>query len=287
MSEYWKSTPKYWCKFCKTFIRDTALEKKNHDSTPKHQSSIQRSLRELHKGTEREAREKQRAKDEVARLNGLVAAKPGASTSSSSSAGIPPSNSIAPPSSAPRHLTADERKRNIEQLAAMGVAVPQEYRKDLSIASEWSTVSETPIYRNRVKKQEDDSDDDSKPAVGSFGVRKRKLDEEEEELEAATTARKDWGSKFKSYPGSKGGDDDLDALLSGAITQKKSEAVPDVKTEHLESNDFPAGLKKEESIDATVSLAAVPDDNEPSTSTKQEDDTAVAPVVFKKRKGKR
>lgn len=285
MSEYWKSTPKYWCKFCKTFIRDTALEKKNHEATPKHQSSIQRSLRELHKGTEREEREKQRAKDEVARLNGLVGAKPGPSTSSS--AGIPALKSSAPATPAPRQQTAEERKRNIEQLAAMGVAVPDEYRKDLSIASEWSTVSETPIYHNRVKKQDSDSDDESKPAVGSFGVRKRKLDEEDEELEAMATARKGWGSKFKSYPGSKGGGEDLDALLDGTIIKKKQDALPGIKTEDPESKELPAGLKKEESTDAALPLSAVPDVNESSAPVKQEDDAAAAPIIFKKRKGKR
>ncbi|GAB7348448.1 hypothetical protein MBLNU459_g6865t1 [Dothideomycetes sp. NU459] len=281
MSEYWKSTPKYWCKFCKTFIRDTALEKKNHEATPKHQSSIQRSLRELHKGTERDAREKQRAKDEVARLNGIVQAKSGPSASS---AGLPALGYSAPPASAPRQSTADERKRNIEQLAAMGVAVPEEYRKDMSIASEWSTVSVTPVYHQKAKREEDESDgdDESKPAVGSFGVRKRKLDEDDEELEAAASARKSWGSKFKSYPGAKGtdGDEDLDALLSGAIIKKP-------KAEEDQAKDTPSTLKKEESADAAVPLAAVPDVDEPHATVKEEVDVAAAPIVFKKRKGKR
>ena len=27
--------PKYWCKHCKTYVRDTKLEKANHEATPK------------------------------------------------------------------------------------------------------------------------------------------------------------------------------------------------------------------------------------------------------------
>src|ERR1700712_2474938 len=72
MSEYWKSTPSYWCKFCAIYVRDSGLERKNHEASAKHQNSIQRNLRELQKGKQREDRDKQRAVDEVARLNGLV-----------------------------------------------------------------------------------------------------------------------------------------------------------------------------------------------------------------------
>ncbi|KAF1356885.1 hypothetical protein BDV97DRAFT_342910 [Delphinella strobiligena] len=288
MSEYWKSTPKYWCKFCSLFVRDTGLEKKQHEATPKHQSNIQRSLRNLHKNTEREEREKQRAKDEVARLNGLVGGKPSASGSTSGPGGF--SKTSAPPAQA----SAAERKRQMEQLASMGVVVPQEYRKELpSIGGEWTTVSETPIYN--VKEE----DGDSKAAIGTFGVRKRKLDEDEEEAEAVV--RKGWGSKLKTYPGSKGSnDEDLDALLNGAVIKKKeikkedsdttvnkedSEA-PEMEAGTSEAKDVGSNFKKEESV-GEPSLAAIPDVEQASASVKQEEKPAEPPVVFKKRKGKR
>ncbi|MBE7181524.1 MAG: hypothetical protein INR71_10015, partial [Terriglobus roseus] len=78
---FWTSTltgpvsapqPKYWCKFCKTYVRDTKFERQQHDATGRHQSNIQRSLRTLHRDAERGERDKQRARDEVARLNGVV-----------------------------------------------------------------------------------------------------------------------------------------------------------------------------------------------------------------------
>ncbi|THW98637.1 hypothetical protein D6D18_05024 [Aureobasidium pullulans] len=272
MSEYWKSTPKYWCKFCSTYVRDTNLEKKSHEATPKHQNNIQRSLRELHKKSERDDREKQRAKDEVARLNGLVSGKqqPTISVASGSQLPAPKLKSTAP--SGPASVA--ERKRQMEQLAAMGVAIPDEYRRDMSIRGEWSTVSETPIYSKPAKYASDDEDDDTK----AFGVRKRKLDEDDEDIKLAPKA---WGSRLKTYPGAKANDEeDLDALLSGATVKKE------VKSEE------PDLLKKEGGTDITESIAAVPDiaESGPATEAEAKPELKVeqdAPVVFKKRKSKR
>lgn len=250
-------------------MRDTPIERKNHESTPKHQHNIQRSLRDLHKNTEREQREKQRAKDEVARLNGLVSGRGGAasgsSTGASAGAGKKPAASAAP------QATPEERKRQMAQLAAMGVAVPDEYRREMAIAGEWATVSETPVYRKPVKDEDvkEEDDDEEKLAVHSMGVRKRKLDDEDEQ-EAAPITRKVWGTSLKSYPGASGGaEEDLDALLSG-VTAKKGQQ--EVKREDDEAKEMPGELKKDESADAeaTPAIAAVPE-----------------PVVFKKRKSKK
>jgi hypothetical protein len=273
MSEYWKSTPKYWCKFCSTYVRDTTLEKKSHEATPKHQGNIQRSLRDIHKRTEREDREKQRAKDEVARLNGLVSGKqqPNISVASASQPSAPKLKSTAP--SGPASVV--ERKRQMEQLAAMGVAIPEEYRRDMSIQGEWATVSERPVYSRPLKSASDDEDDDTK----AFGVRKRKLEDEEDKLNMAPKA---WGSRLKTYPGASANtEEDLDALLSGATTKKE------VKSEE-------AGLLKSEAdLDTTDAIAAVPDiaeaalaESETKPDLKQEQEQE-APVVFKKRKSKR
>ncbi|KAH0128557.1 U1 zinc finger domain-containing protein, partial [Aureobasidium melanogenum] len=167
-----------------------------------------------------------------------------------------------------------ERKRQMEQLAAMGVAIPEEYRRDMSIQGEWSTVSETPIYSRPVKSTSDDQDEDTK----AFGVRKRKLDDEEEQ--DLKLAPKAWGSRLKSYPGaSSNTEEDLDALLSGATTKKE------VKSE---ASDL---LKKEGDLDTADTIASVPDiaeaasaESEVKAEPNQDQD---APVVFKKRKSKR
>jgi len=287
MSEYWKSTPKYWCKFCKLFVRDTTLEKKQHEATPKHQSSIQRSLRDLHRSTEREEREKQRAKDEVARLNGIVSGKPRQDGTGSGPGNFGKSNV------APAQANPSERKRQMEQLAAMGIAVPQEFRKDVAAGGEWTTVSETPIYHFKAE------DEDSKVAATAYGVRKRKLDEDEEEAEAVV--RKGWGTKLKSYPGSMAGkEEDLDALLSASAVRKKedvksepsSTGVKEEKTDaetptlNRPESNRPPSLKKEESAAESL-LATIPDIDQPGAPVEQEDAASDPPVVFKKRKGKR
>jgi hypothetical protein len=260
MSEYWKSTPKYWCKFCSTYVRDTTLEKKSHEATPKHQGNIQRSLRDIHKRTEREDREKQRAKDEVARLNGLVSGKqqPIISVASGSQPAAPKLKSTAP--SAPASVA--ERKRQMEQLAAMGVAIPEEYRRDMSIQGEWATVAERPVYSRPIKSTSDDEDDDTK----AFGVRKRKLEDEEDKLNLAPKA---WGSRLKSYPGANGN------------------AEKEVKPEEADP------LKTEADIDTPGTIAAIPDiaeaasaESDTKPELKQEQEQEV-PIIFKKRKSKR
>lgn len=220
MSEYWKSTPKYWCKHCKTFVRDTKPERTNHEATPKHQGNIRRFIRDLHKGNEREERDKQRAKDEVDRLNGVVSGSPLASDSKrpewQRKSAIP---SI--PNGA-RQATPAERKQQLAQLAAMGVAVPEDFRREMAMAGDWQTVSERPVNEG-VKKEEDAKDVKPStsgigPAVVNIGVRKRKYEGQEEEEESdERVVRKGWGSTTRTYPGADE-DIDLDALLGGTKT---------------------------------------------------------------------
>jgi U1 zinc finger len=166
MSEYWKSTPKYWCKFCKAYVRDTKLEKTQHEATGRHQGAIQKSLRDLQKTKERDERDAQRAKDEVARLNGVVGPNKPLALSASSA-------KKPPPPAPKKQATVEERKRQMEQLAAMGVAIPEEYRRDVAMAGDWQFVSRTVIEPRT----------DANDSVAS-GERKRKerdeLEDEEE-----------------------------------------------------------------------------------------------------------
>ena len=64
--------PKYWCKYCEVYVKDTKFERAQHEATGRHQGNIQRSLKTLHRKQENEQRDKARAQAEVARLNGLV-----------------------------------------------------------------------------------------------------------------------------------------------------------------------------------------------------------------------
>ncbi|KAL2051925.1 hypothetical protein ABVK25_007840 [Lepraria finkii] len=204
MSEYWKSTPKYWCKHCKIFVRDTKLEKTNHEATPKHQGNLKRFLRDLHKGHELEERDKQRAKDEVDRLNGVL---------SGSGSKAPPwkGKSVRPAPTASMQATPADRKKQLAQLVELGVAVPEDFRKEMAMAGDWQTTSQRLIY-DTVKEKE--VNEDVKTGGLNIGVRKRKFESQEEEAAGETVVRRGWGSTIRTYPGIGGdGDDDLDTLL--------------------------------------------------------------------------
>lgn len=273
MASHWKSTPSYWCKFCSTYVRDTLIERKNHEASGKHQNGIQRNLRELQKGKQREDRDKQRAKDEVARLNGLVDGK-GKSGSS-----VPLSAGGRTTHSAPKLSAEAQRKAHAEQLAALGVELPDELRKELTGVGGWETVSERVIYEDPIEpKKEDGEDGEEVKAVQSRGVHKRKAEDgEDEEL---AQKRRAWGISQKKYPGAKAEEDggDLDALLSGigkkpAVKKEESADAPTIKEEEQEDPIGPVAA--ETHVDATVA------------PIKDEEAEAAPAIIFKKRKAKR
>ncbi|KAI9847359.1 MAG: hypothetical protein M1837_002547 [Sclerophora amabilis] len=259
MSEYWKSTPNIWCKYCKTYVRDTKLERQNHDATPRHQGKLQRFLRDLHRGNEREIRDKDRAKQEVERLNGVVSGStgaggvPNASSTPSTSKTTPPWKPRStipvqyPQLQQPRQPTPAERKKQLAQLAEMGVTIPDEFRGEMAMAGEWQTLSETPVANVGVKQE----DGDNKPDVHNIGVRKRKLpdDEENEETRGDTgTVRKGWGSTIRTYPGSDLADTVLDALLQHSRSSRNDAAAAEQREPH--PNIPSPSLKVEQGIDA-------------------------------------
>ncbi|KAA8625116.1 U1 zinc finger domain containing protein [Pyrenophora tritici-repentis] len=248
MAEYWKSTPKYWCKFCSTFVKDTKFERAQHEATGRHQGNIQRSLKGLHREQENEKRNQARAQAEVARLNGLV---PSASTPSvATGVGGKPTFE----KRVEKKATVDDRKRQWDELAAMGVALPAAARGDLAMAGEWKTVSEQVIG----EVTED----------GEFKVT------------ALNKGKKGWGHSYKSFPGSKGGDDDIESLLGKTKTEvKKEESKDEVKVEATKDEDADVKTLQEiptvEEAEARASEAA---------AQKEEDAPAAPAVVFKKRK---
>jgi hypothetical protein len=261
--------PKYWCKFCEIYVKDTKFERGQHEATGRHQGNIQRSLRGLHRAQEYEQRDKARAQAEVARLNGLVpSASKGGPSVAIGSGGPPPTYEKRPEKKA----TLEDRKKQWEQLAALGVTLPDQARGDLAIAGDWKTVSEVVGEVNE--------DGEFKALALNKGVRKRKLDEEEEEQKEAgevITKRKGWGHTYKSFPGSKGGEDDVESLLVKKTPQASTGSAQEE-----------SGLKKEEpqEDDTGVALQDIPTAEEAEAAVKreEEDAPAVPAVVFKKRK---
>lgn len=239
MSEYWKSTPKYWCKQCGIYVRDTKLDRANHESTGKHKSALQRSLRDLHRGHEREEREKDRAKREVERLNGVVSGKP--STSYTQAHGGPREGAyggVAPPRAGAAQPAEVDRQQQLEQLAELGVNIPTELRRGMAMAGEWTVTS------TRVVKEPGEGKESASVGTRATGVRKREreLTEEQKEEEKAIKGLfkkpRNWGRDMRDMPSE--GDAELDQLLSGPLVKAKKEegeGKPDEKADGIKSED--------------------------------------------------
>ncbi|RDA86948.1 hypothetical protein CP532_1840 [Ophiocordyceps camponoti-leonardi (nom. inval.)] len=309
MSEYWKSTPRYWCKHCSCYVRDTNLERKNHESTARHQGAIQRSLRNMYREHEREEREKDRAKQEVARLNGLVSRGGGGGGGGGDAASL----ATAASQTQPREATEAERQKQREQLAEMGVAMPETLRGGMAIAGEW-TVTSTRVI---------DDDQAAKVEAKAIGVRKREpaperqgddgdkddddRDDEEEAVRRLFKKPRRWGKDSKLAHGEEEARE-LDALLSGTVIELKpkrrgsSPIASANKIDHHRDDraeETKDGIKKEEKTEAEEEEEArvefvVSDEVGPSVKVKEEEpDLAIdklaaadKPVVFKKRKPK-
>ncbi|KAH6615336.1 U1 zinc finger domain-containing protein [Boeremia exigua] len=278
MSEYWKSTPKYWCKYCEVFVKDTKFEKQQHEATGRHQGGIRRSLKGLHREQEIEARKQAQAKAEVARLNGLVPGANGAGPSVAAGVGDKATFAKKEPQ---KKATVEDRKRQWEQLAALGVALPEEARQDMGMAGDWKVVTKKLVGEVNEQGQFEEKQLNK-------GVHKRKIDEAEEDRIAAEgmiTKKKGWGQTYKTFPGSKDNDDDDIEALFGA---KKT---PELKMEEVEEKVKTEELVKHE--EDTNPLHDIPTADDAATDAadapvKQEEDAPVAPaapaVVFKKRK---
>lgn len=272
-------------------MRDTKLEKTNHEATPKHQGNLKRSLRDLHKGHEREERDKQRAKDEVDRLNGVV--------TGAQDRGNPWERKPAIPQvTASTQATPADRKKQLQQLAEMGVAVPDDFRKEMAMAGDWQVTSQRIVHDNSKKAE----DEDIKPERLAVGVRKRKFEGQEEEEEAGeTVVRRGWGSTTRICPGANDGEDDLDALLNGTKASKWDESTSTGKKigqeghaddpnkgghVHKGASDVPL-IKRKESLDTSANPNAIPAQGEAETAFIKSEQNAQEPeVVFKKRKAK-
>lgn len=300
MSEHWKSTPKYYCKHCLTYVRDTKLERANHEATGKHQGAVRRALNNLHRAANNEERERERAKREVDRLNGIVASRgEGGQNASGSVSGAGGSKS-----------NKEERTRQAEQLAALGVALPQEFRGELAMPGEWSVTSTTIVEDKTTA-----ADEDGQAGAEARGVHKRERTEEQLEHEEAVKGLfkkpRRWGRDAR---GLAEGSEDLDALLSGGLVVKKKdedgeelkeegderhvkeeaenhetkeeESLHAVKKEpEAETDPIPAGTPAEEGKDPTLARTDGPDIK--TEDGERPPETANVPVVaFKKRKAK-
>lgn len=288
MSEYWKSTPKYWCKNCRVYVRDTPFEKRNHEATITHQNAVKRALRDIHRGHERDEKEKDRARAEVERLDRLVSGSKGPAPSGAGRVG-------GVSSGGPR-LDRDgeaEKKKRLEELAGLGVALPTEVRGDMAMPGEW-TVTATKVIEEKGEEEE--------IKAKAVGVRKREVTEAEREEEEAVRGlfkrRKGWGREARGMPPEN--DAELEELLSGGIDVKSEGVKSEVKSEEVgpvdvkvEESEEKAEIKTEEGVKAEDAETAEPavkkeEEEEPGLAAADAKEAANAPAapVFKKRKAK-
>lgn len=180
------------------------------------------------------------------------------------------------------------------QLAEMGVAIPDEYRRDMALAGDWQTTSVRVIQPQN---------EEGKPVNTSIGVRKRKAEGDaeggEEQEEPERLVSKGWGSTTRQYPGAQGDDEDLDALLASTKSVKKvkpSKADEGLEGEGVkeEPSDDKAPTKSERDETAApeseqaprIKEEEKPDDTPAPAVNNEPEESRPAGVVFKKRKPK-
>ena len=287
-------------------MKDTPLEKKNHEASGRHQNNIQRSLRELHKRNDRETRDSERAKAEVQRLNGIVEGgkKTGGGTGVKIEGLKDLGGSAKGTSKSPATGISVQQQRRIhaEQLLALGVQLPDELKKEVTGVGGWETVSERvveePLEPERsmadIVKAEEESKRDVKVEMPlNRGVHKRRA--EADEAEGERLRKKAWGSRLRTYPGNDqndSGDGDLDALLHG-VSAKKHQTTNDNESPNLADSEpteqftSDGGADDHATEESTTTVNKVESEAPP---VKEEDSTEqidAPPVVFfKKRKAK-
>lgn len=205
-----------------------------------------------------------------------------------------------------QQATPADRKRQLAQLAEMGVAIPEDFSREMAMAGDWQTTSERLVYDNRFPKKEED-DEDVKSNGLNVGVRKRRFEGQEEEEEAGeTVVRKGWGSTIRTYPGAGGDEDDLNTLLKspkGIIREGEGsqdlgsgplpwpgQADSPATTTNDKPDLNPPSIKKEDSTGSVGLPNTMVDQTAlvelPSESLKREESPPDSGVVFKKRKAK-
>ena len=131
--------------------------------------------------------------------------------------------------------TPAERKRQMTRLAEMGVAIPEEFRREMAMVGDWQTMSQRVIDEEILGVKKEEQGEDTKLDSLNVGVRKRKHNEEEEEDTGANLVRRGWGNTTRIYPAFDT-DDDLDALLNSAATTRAKRSAVKVEPKEEKAN---------------------------------------------------
>ena len=261
MSEYWKSTPRYWCKHCKTFVVDTKLSRTQHEATSKHQGALNRFLRDLHRANERETHSRETAKREVARLNALISGNPLPHSTSPTTAATSSKPTTKWAAESIRPLSGKEQEAQLKQLESLGVALPEEFRKEVALPGEWQYVGtdadKKPLATLAASKSKQ-AEQESKARVKEEILKKRKREEEDKrwaEMDQDERAMRSFKVETKTYPGDAVDGGDLDELLGLGKGKGKAKGKAKGKESLVENeqdasaSEHGAVIKKEEADD--------------------------------------
>lgn len=260
---------------------------------------MKRFLRDLHRGHERDSQDKERAKAEVARLNGQASTGAGSGTAAGGGSHAEANNrggvykSAAPQSKPSIHFTEKQRQEQVRQLVELGVNVPDDMRADLAIPGEWTVTKERVI---------EDPEQENRVESLAVGVRRKREEEKEEENEEEKEVKKArWGQAVKTYGNAHGRDDleddgELDALLKQTISGVKDATSADlptkIKTEpdkvKVEADEVASGTAVSSHEEVILKQESTSHSSEPFIKTEASPPTAPPDlgVVFKKRKAK-
>lgn len=213
----------------------------------------------------------------------------GVSSAASSPSPLP--SAVKPSLKSKVQSTLADRKRQMAQLAEMGIEIPEEERGGLALAGEWKTISRTVV-------EEMQGADTQSEASLSVGVRKRRYegDDEDEDTQTDLIRKKGWGSATKLCP--EIGERDLDELLSKNTLPKVEPVLPPGPVDRQSTSDVEGTWQltaprpeKSSLIPSCVTAVSIgntkqeEEDRKPAIDDIPEEVTSVAPV-FKKRKPK-
>lgn len=168
MSEYWVSKKRYFCKYCETYIADDAPSRQHHENGMRHKGSVERFIRGIYKAGEKQKKDSEEEKREMARVEqvcvdqlittdgSMFSKAANAAFAQDVSAGLakPGSGPVASTSKAPRKPAPKPSNpfANYSTAESLGYTDPDaeritaelEIRRSQGVAGEWQILDSTP-----------------------------------------------------------------------------------------------------------------------------------------------
>ncbi|KNE58241.1 hypothetical protein AMAG_05051 [Allomyces macrogynus ATCC 38327] len=189
MADYWRSKPKYWCKYCKIFVTDNKISRTHHESTGEHRRSMERFIAALAEADKEKKREEAAAREMVAKIEqDAVAAFAQDLERQGTDAATAETLLAAASSARAAQAPAGRKKPRASAAPAPDPSADDEPQRDPSVGQvgEWEVVEEVVIPPPRADDNEDvkpSINEDVKPDLEEEG-KKRPRDADEDEAPA-------------------------------------------------------------------------------------------------------